>query len=127
MAHHRVTRLGAAPAVFRTLAVARFFTGLGTGVAHLGACLAGRAVQRRPAQDEICRRVTDLDAILQDANVIRLGVPPAFLQTMLNFVQARVVAFFAVMQAFVIFLAQVFVNIAHFILLRFMVSMVRPR
>jgi len=65
--------------------------------------------------------VTDLRAILQKPDVFGLRVPPAFFQTVLNHVQTGIMAFLAAVQALVIFLAEVFVNVAHMLSFYFLV------
>lgn len=111
--HHRVARFFAAPAVFCALGVAELRASLRTRVAYPGTCLAHRAVMWRTTQDEIPGHVANLRAILQKSDVFRPGMSAALFQTVLNLVQTCVVAILTAVQALVVFLAQMFVNIAH--------------
>lgn len=107
------TGLGAFATVLRDFIIAEPFARIRTGRAHGGTCFTGMRVKRRTAQDETRRGVADLDAILQQPDVFGCGVFPAFFQTVLDRVEAGVVAFFAGVKTLVQLFRQVFVNIVH--------------
>lgn len=95
------------------LAVAGLIARLRAGVADFSAGAAGDLVELRIAEHEVVRGVGHLRAVEQEANVMRIGVLSAFLQAVMNCVKARVVDFFAGVDAFIHFRRLMFVNVGH--------------
>jgi hypothetical protein len=84
---HLTTRFGAAPTDFRAVAhelvvVGKAFAIFSAALADLGTDLAGARVQVRIAEHEISAGLTDLGAVDQQRDMVRLCLSAALLQAM---------------------------------------------
>lgn len=108
-----VTEFRATPANRGNVGVAELVARFRARFANLGARAAGDSVQVRVTKHEILRRVGDRHAIKQVADVMRIGVLAALFQAVVNGVQAGVMRVCAGVNALVMFVVLVFVDVRH--------------
>ena len=103
----------AMPADRGDVGVAELVAGLGAGFADFRARAAGNPVQVRVTEHEVFRGVGDRRAVEQVPDVVRVGVFAALFQAIVNGVDAGVMRVFACMDALVMFVVLVFVDVGH--------------
>jgi len=88
-------------------------------IADLRACAASNVMKLRMAEHQVVCGVGHLRAVEEHANVSRARMRPAFFQAIVDGVQARVMDFFATMDAFIHLRRLMFMNFRHGCVFRF--------
>jgi hypothetical protein len=107
-------RLHALAASRRAVGVAEFLAGLRARFADFGASAAGCVMQVRVPQHEILRGVAHLRAVLEETDVMCIGMLAAFFQAVVDRMNGDVVTLAAGIDAFIHFGGLMFVYVWHF-------------
>jgi hypothetical protein len=105
--------LGATAADFRALVLAPRFARISAGFTDFRASAAGDNMQRRLPKHEIMAGIANLHAIHEEEDVVGIGMFSAFVQAIVNDLEADIAAILAVMEALVHLRRLMFVNVRH--------------